>query len=140
MVEEPIMELEIIKEPWNKYQLADNTILNIRIMLENLRRTIRGGLTYYEIDTANHIIVKPDPSLRGDASPNRVSADEISKNIEIKDLCFDILEEESNKYLLDDGTQMKIRLNVTHISRSSLKDQKGNPTYHVASSNTVWFK
>lgn len=140
MAEKSSMKLEVIKESWNKYRLADNTILKIRIMLKGVRRTIRGGLIEYEIDTENHTIVQPDPSLRGVANPNQISDDEILRNVEIEYVCFDILKQESNVYLVDDNTQMKIRLNVSRKSRSSLKDEKGNPRYHVTSSNSIWLK
>ena len=115
MAEKSSMKLEVIKESWNKYRLADNTILKIRIMLKGVRRTIRGGLIEYEIDTENHTIVQPDPSLRGVANPNQISDDEILRNVEIEYLCFDVLKQESNVYLVDDNTQMKIRLNVSRI-------------------------
>ncbi len=75
--------------------------------------------------------------MRGDANPNQISNDEIVKSIEIEDMSYDSLAQESNEYLLDDGTKIKIHANITSISRSSLKDAHGDPIYSVQSANQM---
>lgn len=134
------IEFEIIKEPWNKYQLQDNSVLKTRTILKSVRRITRKSEMQYLVDAQVLTVVHADPGLRGDANPNQISNDEISRNMEIEDMRYDSLAQESNEYLLDDGTKIKIHPNITSISRSSLKDGHGDPIYSVLSGNQVWIK
>lgn len=140
MEEERSIEFEIIKEPWNKYQLQDNSVLKTRTILKSVRRITGKNEMQYLVDAQVLTVVHADPGLRGDANPNQISNDEISKNVEIEDMRYDSLAQESNEYLLDDGTKIKMHTNITSISRSSLKDGHGDPIYSVLSGNQVWIK
>ena len=140
MDEERLIEFEILKEPWNKYQLRDNSVLKTRTILKSVRRITQKNETQYQVDAHSLTVVHADPALRGSPNPNQISNDEILKNIEMEDMHYDSLAQESNEYQLDDGTKIKIHNNVTSISRSSLKDQHGDPIYSVLSSNQMWIK
>lgn len=140
MDEARLIEFEILKEPWNKYQLHDNSVLKTRTILKSVRRITQKSEVQYQIDAQSLTVVHADPDLRGSPNPNQISNDEILKNIEMEDMRYDSLAQESNEYQLDDGTKIKIHNNVTSISRSSLKDQYGDPIYSVLSSNQLWIK
>ena len=140
MDEERSIEFEILKEPWNKYQLRDNSVLKTRTILKSVRRITQKNETQYQVDAQSLTVVHADPALRGSPNPNQISNDEILKNIELEDMRYDSLAQESNEYQLDDGTKIKIHNNITSISRSSLKDQHGDPIYSVLSSNQIWIK
>lgn len=140
MEEERMIEFEILKESWNKYQLSDNSVLKMRTILKSVRRITKKSEMQYLVDAQSLTVVHADSSLRGSPNPNQISNDEILKNIEMEDMRYNSLAQESNEYQLDDGTKIKIHNNVTSISRSSLKDQHGDPIYSVLSSNQVWIK
>lgn len=131
------IEFEIIKEPWNKYQLQDNSVLKTRIVLKSVMCTTKKNETQYAVDVQSINIVHADPTLRGNANTNQVSNDKILNSIEKEDMYYDSLAQESNEYKLDDGTKIKMHNNITSVSRSSLKDQHGDPIYSILSSNQV---
>ena len=140
MEEGRCIEFEIIKESWNKYQLQDNSVLKTRIVLKSVRRTTKENAAQYLVDTQTFTIVYADPTLRGNANPNRVSNHEILSSMEVEDMHYDGLAQDSNEYKLDDGTKIKIHNNIASISRSSLKDRHGDPIYSVVSSNQMLFR
>lgn len=140
MDEERPIEFEILKEPWNKYRLRDNSVLKIRTILKSVRCIAQKNEMQYLVDTQSLTVVHADPALRGIPNPNHISNDEILKNTEAENMNYASLAHESNEYQLNDGTRIKIRNNVTGISRSSLKDRYGDPIYSVLSSNRVWIE
>jgi len=132
MEEMSSMEFEIVKEPWNKYQLRDNSILKARHILTSVRRTIRrDGGHQYDSDTQSIVVVHADPGLKGNTNPDQISRDEISKSIEVEDMPYDSLANEANEYVLDDRTKIIMHVNIINIARSGLKDQHGDPVYDI---------
>lgn len=134
------IDFEIIKEPWNKYQLQDNSVLKTRTVLKSVRRLTKKNEMQYLVDAQTLTVIHAALDLKGDANPNQISNDEIIKSIEIEDMRYDSLAQESNEYQLDDGTKIKIHTNIASISRSRLKDAHGDPIYSVQSGNQVWIK
>lgn len=134
------IDFEIIKEPWNKYQISDNSVLKTRTILKKIERIIDGEKTSFSIDAQTLTVIYPDPSLKGPPNPKINTKEELMKAIDKPDMRYDTLSQEFNEYHLDDGTRIKIFSNVTGISRSTLKDAKGDPVYYVNSSNTIEMK
>ena len=134
------IEFEIIKEPWNKYQLQDNSVLKTRTILKNIRRKIQKNQTEYFIDAQVLTVIYAFADLRGAANLKPISNEEIRKNIDLDDMRYDSMAQDSNEYVLDDGTKIKIHTNITSISRSTLKDSHGDPIYSVQSSNQILVK
>lgn len=135
-----LIEFEIIKEPWNKYQLHDNSVLKTRTILKSVRRITQKNEMQYIVDAQSLTVVHADPALSGRPNTTQISNDEILKNIEKEDMRYDSLAQESNEYRLDDGAKIKIHNNITSVSRASLKDQHGDPIYSVLSSNHILIK
>ena len=140
MGKDRLIDFEILKEPWNKYQLSDNSVLKTRTILKSIRRITQKNETQYQMDAQSLTVVHADPALRKSPNPNQISNDEILKNIEVEDMRYNSLAQESNEYQLDDGTKIKIHNNISSISRSSLKDQYGDPIYSVLFSNQILIK
>jgi len=134
------IDFEIIKEPWNKYQIQDNSILRTRTILKKVERTIEGEKISFNIDAQTLTVIDADSNLKGMPSNKPITKDEIQKSVEKDDMRYDTLAQEFNEYQLDDGTKIKIYTNVTKISRTSLKDVKGDPVYMVSSSNAIEIK
>jgi hypothetical protein len=140
MTEVRAIEFEIIKEPWNKYQIQDNSVLKTRTILKKVNRVTDGDKIGFNIDAQTLTVINADPSLKGEPNPKPVTKEEIQKSIEKSDMRYSTLAQEFNEYELDDGTKIKIYTNVTSISKSSLKDRSGDPIYSVQSSNQVEIK
>jgi len=134
------IDFEIIKEPWNKYQLVDNSILKTRTILKKIERTMEGEKISFTMDAQTLTVIYADPALKGTPNTRRISKDDIIKSIDKPDMRYDTLAQEFNEYLLDDGTKIKIFTNVTGVSRTTLKDAKGDPVYTINSSNTIEIK
>lgn len=126
------IEFEIMKEPWNKYELQDNTLLKTRLVLTRVQRTSMGdGGQNYSVDVQFITVVSVDPTLKGDPNPNPVTNKDILSNVEIEDMHYRSLAHESNEYVLDDRTKIVIHTNIDNVLRSKLKDNRGEPIYHV---------
>lgn len=134
------IDFEIRKEPWNKYQLSDNSILKTRTILKKIERVMEGEKVSFSIDAQTLTVVYADPSLKGIPNPNPINKEDLIKEVDIQDMRYDTLAQEFNEYYLDDGTKIKIYTNVTNVSRTKLKDAKGDPVYHVASANSIEIK
>lgn len=134
------IEFEIIKEPWNKYEIQDNSVLKTRTILKKVERVINGDQIGFNIDAQTLTVIHADPTLKGAPNNRPITKEELQKSIDKHDMRYSTLAQEFNEYDLDDGTKIKIFTNVTSISRSTLKDRTGDPIYNVQSSNTVEIK
>jgi len=131
------IDFEIIKEPWNKYQFADNSVLKTRAILKKVERLTEGDKISFNMDIQTLTVIYSDSGLKGAPNPNPISKQEMIKSIDKPDMRYDTLSQEFNEYLLDDGTKVKIFTNVTNVSRTTLKDTKGDPVYQVQTKNNI---
>ncbi len=134
------IDFEIIKEPWNKYQISDNSILKTRTILMKVLRKMNDDKPEFSIDAQTLTIINADSSLSGSPNTKQHSPEDISRTIDKEDMRYDTLSQEFNEYILDDGTKIKIYTNVTKISRSRLHDQNGDQIYGIDSSNQMEIK
>ncbi len=58
------IEFEVIKEPWIKYQISDNSILKIRTILIKVERKMTENVPSFRIGAHPLIVVNTDPALR----------------------------------------------------------------------------
>lgn len=126
------LDFEIIKEPWNKCQISDGSVLKTRIM--------KGAKPEFSINSQTLVVLNADPSLKGEPDTKRHTAREIEEAVERKDLSYDTLSQEFNEYILDDGTKIKIYSNITNIDRTELHNIKGNPIYNTTPSIQIEIK
>lgn len=134
------IDFEIIKEPWNKYQLADNSILKTRAVLKKVERVTDGDKISFNMDAQTLTVIYAESELMGTPNPRPISKKEMMQSIDKPDMRYDTLSQEFNEYLLDDGTKIKIFTNVTSVSRTSLKNSKGEPVYQVQTKNNIEIK
>ena len=134
------IEFEIIKEPWNKYQLSDNSVLKTRTILKKVERVTKGNKISFIIDAQTLTVIYADSSLKGEINKNPISMEQIKNSIEKPDMSYSTLSQEFNEYQLDDGTKIKIFTNVVQVSRTTLKDVKGDPVYNIVSNNNIEIK
>ena len=134
------IDFEIIKEPWNKYQFADNSVLKTRAILKKVERVMEGDKISFKMDVQNLTVIYANSELKGEPNPNPISKQEMKKSIDKPDMRYDTLSQEFNEYLLDDGTKLKIFTNVISVSRTTRKDAKGDPVYQVQTKNNIEVK
>ena len=134
------IDFEIIKEPWNKYQISDNSILKTRTILKKIDRVMEGDKISFTMDAQTLTVIYADPTLKGTPNPKPVTNEEMMKSIDKPDMRYDTSSQEFNEYLLDDGTKIKIFSNVTAVSRTTLKDIHGDPVYRIQSANNIEIK
>ena len=134
------IDFEIIKEPWNKYQLSDNSILKTRTILKKIDRVMEGNKISFTMDAQTLTVIYADPALKGTPASHKITDSDIMKSIEKPDMRYDTIGQEFNEYHLDDGTKIKIFTNVTNVSRTMLKDPSGDPVYSVKSASTIEVK
>ena len=140
MPDAQFIDFEIIKEPWNKYQISDGSVLKTRIILTEVERVMKGTKPEFSVNSQTLVVLSADPSLKGEPSTERHTAREIEEAIERKDIRYDTLSQEFNEYILDDGTKIKIYSNITNIDRTKLHNAKGNPIYKIAPSIQIEIK
>lgn len=134
MVDIRSIDFEIIKEPWNKYQISDNSVLKTRTILKKVERVTEGDKISFTVDAQTLTVLHADSALKGAPTNRPITKQEIQTSIDKEDMRYDTLSQEFNEYSLDDGTKIKIYTNVTKISRTTLRDNKGDPIYSVDSS------
>ena len=134
------LDFEIIKEPWNKYQISDGSALKIRTILKKVDRTMKGNKPNFRIDVQPLTVIHANPELKGSPDTKPHSQEEIERTIETDDMRYDTLSQEFNEYILDDGTKIKIYTNVTGIAKTRLYHANGDPIYKVFTSNQMEIK
>ena len=132
-----IVEFSIVKEPWNKYEIQDGSILKIRTILEAVRQLTEGNKIKYHINTRHLTTVYPNSSLKGIPNPNPTPNQEIQNATEKSNLSYSVLGQNSNEYVLENKTKIKIDTSISTISRSKLYNKFGEPIYTIRVSHTV---
>ena len=131
------LDFEVIKERWGKYTLDDGSVLKVRFILTNIKTWNENGEKKY---TANNQVIQTVLSaehLIGEPTKATFTPEALQKNIEKDDLSYEQLETPVNEYILDDGTKLKLFPQVIKVSRSSLKNNLGEPIYMVTTNVTI---
>lgn len=134
------VDFEVIDEPWNKYELSDQSILKTRYILKTVHRSIVNGKNNYRGDGIPLTIILVPPKLKGRSDPKKYSPKELQANIDKEDMKFRIIHEEWNEYLLDDCITIRMKSTMTNISRTKKRDHNGDPIYNVDSNVLVQVK
>ena len=107
------VDFNILDEPWNRYKIADGSILKTRVILTDVRilmsptseKNYSGNFKYhfgYIIPSKNFV----DP-------PNTAySADVLKSPENLTDINFRRVSEKMNQYELDDGSTIKAKLDM----------------------------
>jgi hypothetical protein len=135
-VEPEYIEFKVVKEDWNWYNLADGSRIKTKIVLiKILREEIdEVGNPVYGMNTKNVIGVIPPKKFKlRPPSKRPYSSQEIIDAIVESNLKFETIKEDWNKYELEDGTSMYLKLIVTQVNKTSLFDSRGEPIYNIQS-------
>jgi len=126
------LDFEIIKEPWNKYEVIDGAFLKTRFILKRVDMQPLGNDKFtFKIDGQPLYAIFGAPSLKGTPTTQKYSPQELKDSIVQDGLGYNTLGEEWNEYILDDGTKIRVKSTVTKISRTDKFEGSGDPIYLV---------
>ena len=125
------LDFEIIKEPWNVYNLRDGSKLKIRVMLESAWHFNKDGKKNYSVNIKMATIMLCDVSLQGSKNQTKWTKEQFAQNIEVENCQYDTLSYEANEYILDDTTRILIHTNLSGLSRTKLYNAVGDKIYIV---------
>jgi hypothetical protein len=132
-------DFEILREPWNKYELEDGSYIKARYILTKYKKTEPDaqGRTKYQAEFQTLTVVYNVPeSLKGPPVAEQFSQEQLQQSIE-REVSYKTMEEEWNEYIADDGTKIRVKDTVTRVSRTKLRDAQGNPIYWVEHSQLL---
>jgi hypothetical protein len=136
-----VVDFKILREDWSNYRLADGTILKARLVVTKVIRTDQHdpttGEPMYVFSRATALSTISGKELRGPPS-SMPSPQEMQASITgLVDFESADKAEKWNVYSLSDGSELRVKLEVTKISKTSLFDDMGDPVYFVVSENIV---
>jgi hypothetical protein len=137
MIDSVPIDFDVVREPWNKYEISDESVLKPKYVLTKIFKE-KGGEKRGETGVGYNIkgqniveIIYVPKELRGKPSKKAYSPEELKASVVAEDLSYRTLSEEWNEYALEDGSKLRIKLTVTTVSRSSLINNEGDPIYHI---------
>jgi len=132
----PVTELdyEVIREPWNRYELDGGAHLKLRyILIQITKKPEVGGPTPGYNVKGQHIaeICRVPLDQKGPPSDREYSPQELEENVVDDDVKFSTLNEEWNEYFAEDGTRIRLKIMPVSIKKSSLTNKEGDPIYNI---------
>lgn len=129
----PITELDydVIREPWNRYELEDGSHLKIRYILIGLtRKEESGGKGGYGIKGQNIVDLHRVPiSMKGPPADRQYNPEELMPNIINDDVRYSTLNEEWNEYVAEDGAKIKVKITLVSVAKTNKFNMEGDPIY-----------
>jgi hypothetical protein len=126
------LEFEVIREPWNEYELPDHSILKTKHVLTRVFRKVTNGEVGYEFDTQSITRISFVPEeVKGKPAERDYAPEELRSSIIDEDVKYVTRLEEWNEYILDDGTKLKLKFTVSKVSKTDKFDRRGEPIYIV---------
>jgi hypothetical protein len=139
-----VVDFQVVREDWSRYKLADGATLKTRLVITKVIRTDQydpatGEPMYVFSSTTLMSTICPN-ALRGKPTVQPLTPQLVQQSItEVIDFESVDLDGKWNVYNFSDGTVLKIKLEVTKVSKTSLCEETGDPVYFVASQNVVRF-
>lgn len=130
-ISRPPLDFTVIREDWCRYDLEDNAVLKVKLILTKVSKT---GIEYQAAFQTVTVVLSNE---RGEATIKPLSSQELQASI-IKDhLRFTTIAQDWNEYLLDDGARIKIQPIVMRVAKTSKFDKAGEPIYWIETQGTL---
>jgi hypothetical protein len=139
-----VVDFQVVREDWSRYKLADGVTLKTRLVVTKVIRTEQhdpttGEPTYVFSSTTLMSTICPK-AVRGRPTVQPLTPQLVQQSIaEVVDFESEDQDGKWNVYNFSDGTILRIKLEVTKVSRTSLCEETGDPVYFVSSQNVVRF-
>lgn len=135
-----VVDFQVLKEDWSTYKLSDGTKMKAKIMVTKVVRTDQydpvTSEPIYVFSSTNHFTTICPKELKGEPTTNQLTPEIIQQSItEALDFESADREEKWNLYNLSDGSVLRVKLELTKISKTSLFEATGDPIYFVNSQN-----
>lgn len=118
----PILDFTVRREDWCRYDLADNAVLKVKIILTKVSRE---GTTY-TVDF--QIIFAVLTNEHGTLDNHNYTQQELRDSIQ-NEVRFTTTEQDWNEYVVDDGGRIRIQPMLSRVDKTSRFDGKGVPIY-----------
>lgn len=126
----PVKDFDVVREPWNKYELQDGTVIKTKTVVTRIAvKKIDDKQAQVTYDMQGLTAVLTDE--QGPASNKVYTQEEVQKAIVKDDVRYTTMSEEWNEYVTDDGTRLRLKSTVSRIAKTSLFDKNGSPIYWV---------
>lgn len=126
-----IVDVVSVSEDWSVYRLADGTILKLRnVLIKAIRlpNFDERGNPLYNLNTETIFGTVPVKSiLEKESAP--FTQEELSRSVIDPNVKFEALQEPWNKYVLADGTEIRIKAVLDRASKTSKYGHYGEPIY-----------
>jgi len=136
-----VVDFKVLKENWSSYKLADGTLLKARLVVTKVVRTDQHdpttGEPVYAFSKAMAMSTISGKDLKGPPSSPPTPQEMESSKGEAVDFKSADRGEKWNVYSLSDGSELRVKLEITKISRSKLFDETGDPIYFIFSDSIV---
>ena len=105
------IEFEVIREPWNIYEIEKKGILRSRMIISRIATIDQNpsGNVNAAFKSTNSVDIIPFKEILGKPSNARYSPDELNNSIVEKDISFKIKNEDWNAYKLTNGKELRIK-------------------------------
>jgi hypothetical protein len=77
MSAKPLLDSDVVRQPWNKYELADGSVLKLKVVLTKVRKRVVDQKPVYEFEAQNIIVVPAPGDLKGPTDTKPYSLDEL---------------------------------------------------------------
>jgi len=126
----PPMDFDVVREEWNRYQLSDNCLLKIKVVMTKVAKAegqSKSDKQNYTFDVQNITVALTNE--RGPPDSHNYSPAEIGRSIVKDDMRFTTVAQDWNEYVVDDGARIRIQPILLKVSKTSKFDGKGVPLY-----------
>jgi hypothetical protein len=121
-LERPPVDFIVTREDWCRYDLSDNVILKVKVVLTRVFK--QQGQLYCDFQPIYVILTNE----RGNPDSNTKSVEEL-QSLAKEDVRFTAVSQDWNEYVVDDGTTIRIQPIVTKVVKTSKFDRNGFPVY-----------
>lgn len=133
------VDFKVVREDWQKFTLSDRAILKVKPVLTGIWRAKDqvNPITQeplYSWNTFKHVRVVSYPQeYSGEQTTVPITPELLAQSIE-ETVDFESVgkDDEWSVYNLFDGTVLRLRLNITAISRTKFHGPTGEPLYSLA--------
>ena len=130
-ISRPPLDFTVIREDWCRYDLEDNAILKVKMILTKVSK--KGSEYQAAFQTINVVL----SNERGEPSTQTMLSQELQTSIINDHIRFTTMVQDWNEYLLDDGARIKIQPIVMRVGKTSKFDKSGEPIYWIETQGTL---
>ena len=109
MSAKPLLDFNVVREPWNKYELADGSVLKLKVVLTKVRKRVVDQKPVYEFEAQTIIVVLLPDDLKRPPHTKSYSPDELRATIVKDDIRYPTVSEEWNEYVVGEEARVGLK-------------------------------